>query len=326
MRRILIMGDEVAPSKELRVELEMLGYETRVTGRARGNVAVSPNEPFPDLVLINLGLGSTDDRSAMLEALRQEWQSAVALVLREADEAGMREAVPDSSLDMVVVPFTRRELRACVELAICRHQAEAVATRTEDRFFATSLDLLCQLNFNGYFRRLNPAWEKTLGFTRRELMSRPFIEFVHPDDRERTLAQNARVRKGGHAVDFENRYLCRDGSHRWFRWNAAADATGKVVYSVARDVTERKLAEAERDHILHDLRAALDEVKALQTILPICSYCRKVRDDENYWHTVEGYLAEHTETRFSHGICPSCVAAEVEPEFEDIDAGTSGRR
>jgi len=323
MRRILIMGDEVAPSKELQDELELLGYQTRAAGGARNKVVVSADEPFPDLVLINLGLGSIDDHSDMLEALRQEWQSAVAMIVLEADEAGMREAVPDASLDMVVVPFTKRELRVTVELAICRHQAAAVAIRTEDRFFSTSLDLLCQLNFNGYFRRLNPAWERTLGYSRRELMSRPFIEFVHPDDRERTLEQNARVREGSHAVNFENRYQCRDGSYRWFHWSAAADSMGKVVYSVARDVTEKKQTEDERDRLFHDLRAALDEVTALQKILPICSYCRKIRDDENYWHTVEGYLAQHTETRFSHGICPSCVAARVEPGFEEFDAGTS---
>ena len=93
----------------------------------------------------------------------------------------------------------------------------------EDRFFELSIDMLCQLDFNGYFKRLNPAWERTLGFTIAELMSRPFIEFVHPDDRERTLNQNSDVRGGGHALGFENRYLCKDGSYRWFLWNAAPD-------------------------------------------------------------------------------------------------------
>jgi PAS domain S-box-containing protein len=102
---------------------------------------------------------------------------------------------------------------------------------SKDRFFEINIDLLCQLDFNGYFKRLNPAWERTLGWTRTELMSRPFIEFVHPDDRERTLGQNARVRGGGQALEFENRYLCKDGSFRWLLWNAAPDASGRVIYS-----------------------------------------------------------------------------------------------
>ena len=190
----------------------------------------------------------------------------------------------------------------------------------EDRFFEINLDLLCQLDFSGYFKRLNPAWERTLGWSRAELMSRPFIEFVHPDDRERTLGQNARVRAGGQAFGFENWYICKDGSYRWFLWSAAPDADGRVIYSVARDVTERKRAEEEREQLVRQLQAALAEVRSLRAILPICSYCKRVRDDENYWQSVEEYISEHTDTRFSHGICPSCFEREVEPQFDAADA------
>jgi PAS domain S-box-containing protein len=193
------------------------------------------------------------------------------------------------------------------------------AREVEDRFFAISIDMLCHLGFDGYFTRLSHAWERTLGFTREELMSRPFIEFVHPDDRQRTLEQNARVRAGGQALEFENRYLCKDGSYRWFRWNAAPDVARGLVYSVARDVTESKRAEAEREQLVRELKAALSEVRTLQAILPICSYCKKIRDDENYWHTVESYISQHTSSQFSHGICPSCLAKHVGPQLEELE-------
>ena len=75
----------------------------------------------------------------------------------------------------------------------------------EERFFDLSIDMLCVLGFNGYFRRLNRAWERTLGFSIAELTSRPFLEFVHPDDRPKTLGQNRDVRGGGQARSFENR-------------------------------------------------------------------------------------------------------------------------
>ena len=123
------------------------------------------------------------------------------------------------------------------------------AGKVEDRFFEVSIDMLCQLGFDGYFKRLNPAWERTLGFTIEELESRPFIEFVHPDDRERTLEQNARVRAGGQALGFENRYLCKDGSYRWLLWNAAPEFGERTIYSVARDITARKHAEEERERL-----------------------------------------------------------------------------
>ena len=206
---------------------------------------------------------------------------------------------------------SERERQLAEELAACQRELRA-AQEMEHRFFAESIDLLCFLDFNGHFKRLSPAWELTLGFTREELMSKPFIEFVHPDDRERTLRQNAAVRSGGQARSFENRYLCKDGSFRWLRWNASPDSEAKLIYSVARDVTEAKRTEAERERLVAELQKALSEVKTLREILPICSYCRKIRDDGDYWHTVEDYVGKHTSSRFSHSICPDCLATHVD--------------
>ena len=189
----------------------------------------------------------------------------------------------------------------------------------EERFFDLSIDMLCFLDFSGYFKRLNPAWERTLGFTREELMSKPFIDFVHPDDRAATLNQNREVRGGGQARAFENRYLCKDGSYRWFLWNAAPDTDEKVIYSVARDITDRKLAEQEREKLVSELQTALAEVRSLQAILPICSYCKNIRNDDNYWQTVEAYISNHTNTQFSHGICPTCYTNVVEPQWNALD-------
>ena len=224
------------------------------------------------------------------------------------------------------IPHAQNELDKSGELEPTRNALESVAAETapddpgqrffEERFFAVSIDLLCMLGHDGYFKRLNPAWERTLGYGMDELMSRPFLEFVHPDDRARTLEQNASVRQGEQALGFENRYVCKDGSHRWFLWNAVSDSAHRVIYSVARDITQRKRAEEEREQLVRELKAALAEVKTLQEILPICSYCRKIRDDRDYWLTVEHYIAEHTSSRFSHGICPNCMASEVEPQLE----------
>jgi len=196
----------------------------------------------------------------------------------------------------------------------------AEAAHLEDRFFTLSIDMLCIASFNGYFKRLSPAWEKTLGFSREELQSRPMFDFVHPEDRAHTLAQNRSVRGGGQALAFENRYRCKDGSYRWLLWNATADFEHEVIYGVARDMTDRKRAEQEREQLLEQLQNALAEVKELRKILPICMYCKSIRDDENYWQTVDAYISHHTNTRFSHGICPPCYQNIVEPQFGRADS------
>ena len=126
-------------------------------------------------------------------------------------------------------------------LFIERHRAEEEL----DRFFFVSLDLLCIAGFDGYFKRLNPAWERTLGFTVAELCARPYPDFVHPDDRAATLAEAGKVAAGAPVVHFQNRYGCNDGSYRWLSWTAVPYPSEQLVYCVARDVTDEK-ASADR--------------------------------------------------------------------------------
>ena len=117
-------------------------------------------------------------------------------------------------------------------------------TAGRDRFFTLSLDMLCIAGFDGHFKELNPMWEKTLGFTVEELKTKPFIEFVHPEDQESTIAVAQKIMTTGEdVVSFENRYLCKDGSYKWLLWSATVSLEEQLYYAVARDITERKQAE-----------------------------------------------------------------------------------
>src|SRR5205807_1171105 len=86
-----------------------------------------------------------------------------------------------------------------------------LAEQDRERFFMISLDMLCVAGFDGYFKRVNPAWEGTLGYTADELQSEPFLSFVHPDDREGTESEAAKLATGVETIRFENRYRCKDG-------------------------------------------------------------------------------------------------------------------
>ncbi len=118
-----------------------------------------------------------------------------------------------------------------------------------DRFFELSLDMLCVASFDGYFTRLNPAWTEVLGFSLEELQSKPFIEFVHRDDRDNTALAAAGLAKGSSSITFENRYLCKDGNYKWFLWKAKADPERQRIFAVARDFTSNR-------HIELTLRSA----------------------------------------------------------------------
>lgn len=114
--------------------------------------------------------------------------------------------------------------------------------------------MLAEASLDGYFVRLSDQWEQTLGWTREELMSRPFKEFIHPDDLEATMVRALALDKHpGEVVDFENRYRAKDGSWRWLLWRARSDDTRK--YAVARDITDRKRLEQEREELLDYVEA-----------------------------------------------------------------------
>lgn len=115
-----------------------------------------------------------------------------------------------------------------------------------DLLFNLSLDLLCVAGFDGYFKRVNPSWTRTLGWSETELLSRPISDFMHPEDRERTLLAREALARGVAVRGLENRYLCKDGSFRWLSWQSVTDTGAALVFAVARDITERRQLDQER--------------------------------------------------------------------------------
>src|SRR3954466_11887059 len=114
------------------------------------------------------------------------------------------------------------------------------------QFFDLSPDLLCIAGFDGYFKRLNPSFERVLGYSGEQLMSRPFLEFVHPEDVQRAHDAFTHPATGQDAVGFECRLVCADGSVRRFEWNACTLPHLGVLSGIARDVTVRSaLAEGQ---------------------------------------------------------------------------------
>ncbi len=156
---------------------------------------------------------------------------------------GLAFILGQSSLIVGLLVQKRRRRSAEKEL---RQKSEEL-----DNFFSTNLDLLCIADTDGYFLRLNPAWEKTLGYNLAELMSRRYVEFVHPDDVPATLDAMQALSSLQRVVNFTNRYRTKNGSYRHMLWSAVAVANR--VFAAARDITERLQTEA----IIHERESEL---------------------------------------------------------------------
>jgi len=234
---------------------QLFADATAATSRARG-VALAGLS----LLLLLVGLG------ALYLVRRVSWP-----IRRVADAAGSIDrgdlsirAPVNGPGEVLLLGRSFNSMAASIEdgLSTVRAQnvalehARSEAERTSAELEAQqelAVDLIATAGFDGYFKRLNPAWRRTLGFSEEELRSRPFIEFVHPDDLERTAAEAARLSEGGvDLISFENRYRTKDGSYRWLEWNVRPLADRELLFAVARDVTERKQADLE-------IRAARDE-------------------------------------------------------------------
>ena len=129
-------------------------------------------------------------------------------------------------------------------------------------FFELSLDMLCVAGLDGYFKRVNPSFQRTLGYSQDELLARPFMELVHPDDVAGTRQAMERLALGSDLVQFENRYRCRDGSYRWLEWSCPAPrGTDGFLYAVARDITSAKQAE----EALHVAKCAAEAANRMKS-------------------------------------------------------------
>lgn len=158
-------------------------------------------------------------------------------------------------------------------------------------------------------------WKEMLGFEEDEITNQlsEWERRVHPEDRADVYEKlNAHLNGDTRHYESEHRLLCKDGTYKWIldrgkivSWTE--DGKPFRVVGTHTDVTIRKEAELENARLVAELRDALERVKRLQGLLPICAHCKKIRDDQGYWNQIENYISEHSEADFTHGICPECA-------------------
>jgi diguanylate cyclase (GGDEF)-like protein/PAS domain S-box-containing protein len=222
-----------------RVVLALAGLLFAAITALRFAAGDNPDEPYTLLYVLPIGLVATSFgltggllSACVAVALFAAW-TAIEAVTVSAEGWALRVV----SFALVGAGFGMlRRLRQGDELR-------------SSRWFAMSNDMLGEANFDGYFTELNDSWQACLGWTKAELTSQPYLDLVHPDDKDATIEVARGLATGDFSVvSFENRYRAKDGSWRWLLWSARSDANR--IYCVAKDISDRKLLEGEREALL----------------------------------------------------------------------------
>lgn len=214
-----------------------------------------------------------------------------------------------------------------------RLRVEHSLRESETRFreaFAHAPIGMALVSLSGSWLQVNRPLSQMLGYSEAELQRLDFQTITHPDDLEADLEHIRELLAGEiESYHMEKRYFHRSGELVWVLLGVSLvrDPEGAPLYFIShiQNITARKTAEEQLQAFTGELQRkngeleqALREVRQLQGILPICGYCKSIRDDQDYWHQVENYIAHRSEARFSHSVCPECVEQVVQPQLLEL--------
>ncbi|TRZ95806.1 PAS domain S-box protein [bacterium] len=243
------------------------------------------------------------------------------ITMRKVLEEKLRQARDE--LEIRVKVRTAELARANEELR-CDIRERKRVEKERDRFFAMSIDMLCIIGFDGYIKRLNPAFERILGFSKEELLAHPLVDFVHPDDRLATTVEMEKLSGGTPTVYFENRLRCKDGSYKWLSWTSAPYVSEGMLYTVARDITERKLVEDSLRQGERFLNSIFSSIQDGVSILDCDMNIIQVNPTMEHWYAhampligKKCYQAYHGSQTFCQ-VCPSLKTRDTGKSFHEV--------
>ena len=181
-------------------------------------------------------------------------------------------------------------------------------------FCEEAFDLIQCVATDGRLLYTNQAWRNTLGYSVQEVPNVLIWDVISPECRAHCMTAFQQVMAGTPLAHFEVVFRTKSGRDVDLEGCATLCAEpGFPVHTrgIFRDITARKQAELARERLIAELQQALQEIKTLRGLIPICAWCKKVRDDQDFWHSVEDYVSAHTGARFSHGMCPACFGKAV---------------
>ncbi len=328
--RILVVEDEGIIAKDIQVTLEAMGYEVPATATTADEAFEKAAELMPDLVLMDIVLPGGTDGVTAAERMRGKLNIPVIYLTAHSDSATFQKAKLTEPYGYIVKPVVERELRIGIEMAMHRHRMDQHRAELE-RWFASTLgcigEAVIAADRQGHVRFMNTQAEELTGWSLADATGRHIEEvIILSDEKEATRSVglfSETLQKGLLVQWASNAWLYpRRGPSMPVDYTAARirqdDGVVAGVVVIFRDITSRRQLEDERERLIGELRSALQNVKTLRGLLPVCASCKRIRDDDGYWEQVDDYVSNHTFAQVSHGICPDCLRTLYPDMAEEI--------
>lgn len=327
-RKIMIVEDEVVVSFDLQSKLEKLGYEVNAVVRYGEKAFDAAMRNHPDLVLMDIKLKGAMDGVEAAQKIREQLDIPIVFLSAYSDEATLAKAKAAEPFAYLKKPITLEELRVTAEIALYKADMERKLRESEIRYRTVAdftYDCEMWIGPEGQYLYISPSCKRITGYSREEFFENPQLLYsiVHPLDRKAFQEHmESSYRSDTGFIQMEFRIIRSDGEERWIEHlcQPVHGPDGKYLGRRAgnRDISDRRKMEQEREGLIIELQKALAEVRKLSGMLPICSSCKKIRDDKGYWNQIESYIREHSEAEFTHSICPEC-AKRLYPNLKIFD-------
>src|SRR6056297_4117637 len=263
-KKILLVEDEPLIALGEAKMLKKYGFGVVTVHSGEKAVEAVDSDPPISLILMDIDLGTGMDGTEAAQRILEEHDLPIVFLSSHNEPEVVEKTEGISSYGYIVKNSGETVLIASIKMAFRLYEAhlelkkqkenlrtalveqeqteEELLEKSEEleRYFTSSLDMLCIADIQGRFIRLNPEWEQVLGYPIDELTGRSFMDFVHPEDKKKTLQALSRLDRQEEVRSFENRYRCSDGSYRWIEWRSRP--IGEMVYAAARDISKRKKA------------------------------------------------------------------------------------
>jgi PAS domain S-box-containing protein len=217
----------------------------------------------------------------------------------------------------------RAELAQLRDAALREHEAEEAARQTRERYRSlveSTEDSIYVVGPETQYIFMNKIHRERLGIQGTEYVGRAYADYHGQEETEVFAKKLKTVFITGRSVSYQHRSLL-NGKYYLRTLSPIKDTGGRTtsVTVVSKDINELKRAEVERDKIIFELQDAMDQIKTLKGLIPICAWCKKIRDDSGYWQKLETYLKEHSDVDFTHGMCDECAKKMEEEDREALE-------